>query len=105
MRFRLWAPALRRVELILMWKSAPSQCSMQPADFSTCRRRRRRWDALSLRLPDGLVPDPASRFQPEDVYGPSEVIDPAAFDWPESWIGRPWDEVGSLRNAHRHLYA
>ena len=26
---------------------------------------------------DGLrVPDPASRFQPEDVHGPSEVIDP-----------------------------
>ena len=22
------------------------------------------------------VPDPASRFQPDDVHGPSEVIDP-----------------------------
>ncbi|MFB2602437.1 malto-oligosyltrehalose trehalohydrolase, partial [Rhizobium phaseoli] len=26
-------------------------------------------------LPDGLeVPDPASRFQPQDVHGPSEVV-------------------------------
>ena len=28
-----------------------------------------------------LVPDPASRFQPQDVDGPSEVIDPRAFEW------------------------
>ncbi len=34
------------------------------------------------RLNDDLaVPDPASRFQPEDVHGPSEVIDPRAFRW------------------------
>ena len=26
---------------------------------------------------DVLVPDPASRFQPDDVHGPSEVIDPS----------------------------
>ena len=25
------------------------------------------------------LPDPASRFQPEGVHGPSEVVDPAAF--------------------------
>ncbi len=30
---------------------------------------------------DLVVPDPASRFQPEDVSGLSEVIDPAAFPW------------------------
>jgi 1,4-alpha-glucan branching enzyme/maltooligosyltrehalose trehalohydrolase len=40
------------------------------------------------------VPDPASRFQPKDVHGPSEVIDPAAFDWSdEEWQGRPWEET------------
>jgi malto-oligosyltrehalose trehalohydrolase len=46
-------------------------------------------------LPDGLhVPDPASRFQPEDVHGPSEVIDPAAHRWSDAaWRGRPWAEA------------
>jgi malto-oligosyltrehalose trehalohydrolase len=40
------------------------------------------------------VPDPASRFQPEDVHGPSEVIDPRRFDWQdEAWRGRPWEET------------
>ncbi len=46
-------------------------------------------------LPDGLhVPDPASRFQPEDVHGPSEVVDPGAFRWTDAvWRGRPWAET------------
>jgi 1,4-alpha-glucan branching enzyme/maltooligosyltrehalose trehalohydrolase len=40
------------------------------------------------------VPDPASRFQPQDVHGPSEVIDPAAFDWQDTgWRGRRWEEA------------
>ena len=36
------------------------------------------------------VPDPASRFQPRDVHGPSEVIDPEAFDWQDhAWTRSP----------------
>ncbi len=40
-----------------------------------------------------LVPDPASRFQPQDVDGPSEVIDPDAYEWQGVWQGRPWREA------------
>jgi 1,4-alpha-glucan branching enzyme/maltooligosyltrehalose trehalohydrolase len=40
------------------------------------------------------VPDPASRFNPDDVHGPSEVIDPAVFAWQDAtWRGRPWEEA------------
>jgi maltooligosyltrehalose trehalohydrolase len=40
------------------------------------------------------VPDPASRYQPEDVHGASQVVDPAAFVWSdEHWNGRPWEET------------
>jgi len=40
------------------------------------------------------VPDPASRFQPLDVHGPSEIVDPNAFGWnDENWQGRPWEEA------------
>jgi len=51
-------------------------------------------DFYNFILSDGLeVPDPASRFQPEDVHGPSEVIDPA-FEWrTRHWKGRPWEEI------------
>jgi maltooligosyltrehalose trehalohydrolase len=48
-----------------------------------------------FRLDDGLaVPDPASRFNPSDVHGPSELVDPAAYDWADAgWTGRPWHEA------------
>src|SRR5205823_3386241 len=35
-----------------------------------------------------LYPDPASRFQPDGVHGPSQVIDPGAFRWTDgAWRG------------------
>lgn len=43
---------------------------------------------------DLVVPDPASRFQPDDVSGLSEVIDPNAYEWSDAdWTGRPWEEA------------
>jgi len=40
------------------------------------------------------VADPASRFQPSGVHGPSEVVDPLAFEWQNpQWKGRPWEEA------------
>ena len=40
------------------------------------------------------VPDPASRYNPDDVHGASQVIDPTAFDWQDgTWYGRPWEEA------------
>jgi maltooligosyltrehalose trehalohydrolase len=40
------------------------------------------------------VPDPASRFQPEDVHRPSAVIDPRAYAWRDTaWTGRAWEET------------
>ncbi len=40
------------------------------------------------------VPDPASRFQPDDAHGPSMVVDSESFDWQDDdWKGRPWHET------------
>ena len=49
----------------------------------------------SFLLPDGAhVPDPASRYAPAGVHGPSEVIDPCTFQWSDAeWSGRRWDEA------------
>jgi maltooligosyltrehalose trehalohydrolase len=45
---------------------------------------------------DGRVerPDPASRFQPQGVHGPSEVVDPRAFQWSDAhWRGLPLERM------------
>jgi maltooligosyltrehalose trehalohydrolase len=46
-------------------------------------------DRYQFVLDDQRVrPDPVSRFQPEGPHGPSEIIDPNAFEWTDSsWPG------------------
>jgi 1,4-alpha-glucan branching enzyme/maltooligosyltrehalose trehalohydrolase len=40
-----------------------------------------------------LVPDPASRSNPDGVHGASMVVDPRDFAWDDNWHGRPWHEA------------
>jgi malto-oligosyltrehalose trehalohydrolase len=39
------------------------------------------------------VPDPASAYQPDDVFGPSEIIDHQHNWTATAWRGRPWHEA------------
>ena len=97
LRFRLWAPKPSTVEVVL--SSAPHEPlpMVRSADgwFELTTRRARAGSCYRYRIDGGLlVPDPASRFQPDDVHGPSEVIDPAGFVWSDGgWRGRPWEEA------------
>jgi malto-oligosyltrehalose trehalohydrolase len=94
-RFRLWAPACERVQLLRMGQALEQMTPLTDGwhEIVTC-------DAAAgtryqFVLPNGMrVPDPASRFQPEDVHGPSEVIDSSGWRWTDSqWRGRPWEEA------------
>jgi malto-oligosyltrehalose trehalohydrolase len=95
-RFRLWAPAVAGVELDVLGQAGPR--AMQPIGegwHELITARASAGDRYRFILPDGLkVPDPASRYQPEDVHGPSELIDPASWTWTDaSWKNRPWEEA------------
>jgi maltooligosyltrehalose trehalohydrolase len=99
-RFRLWAPGRARVELEL---NGSSECygmkrledgwhevTVATADagaryqFAVCADDRKRW----------LVPDPASRCNPDGVHQASAVVDPYAYRWSDAaWRGRPWTEA------------
>ncbi len=48
-----------------------------------------------LRLDDGrLLPDPATRRQPEGVHGPSQVFDPSRYAWRHGfWKGLPLEQL------------
>lgn len=92
-RFRLWAPAAKRVDLLLQQPHAMTRGD--DGWFSAEIPDAKAGTHYKFRIDDEIdVPDPASDFQPEDVFGPSEVIDHAAYPWRATdWRGRPWQEA------------
>jgi maltooligosyltrehalose trehalohydrolase len=95
-RWRLWAPGAQRVDLALqsdgseqaMAKLADGWFEIELASAAPGLRYQYRIDGAML------VPDPASRCNPDDVHGASALTDPQAFDWPDAaWRGRPWHEA------------
>jgi malto-oligosyltrehalose trehalohydrolase len=94
-RFRLWAPGETQVSIELDGRE-PVHMARQPEGWHELITIGAHPGSLyRYVVGDGLrVPDPASRFQPQDVHGPSEVIDPRAYDWHDAaWQGRPWSEA------------
>src|SRR6202035_20816 len=80
-RLRLWAPGARQAALLLDTGDGSSRNF--PIDrngagwFEFITDAARAGTLYQFRINDAQnVPDPASRFQPRDVHGPSEVINP-----------------------------
>ena len=89
--FHLWAPAARAVNLVLERKIAMPKDGewfvLNVGHVKAGARYRFEIDG------DIEIPDPASHFQPDDVHGPSEVID-HRYEWRcADWKGRPWHDA------------
>lgn len=90
--FRVWAPKASSVSLMLIDEAR--QLPMNPeghGHFSIAVNGippgRRYCYLLNGEIPR---PDPVSRYQPEGVHGPSEVVDPGEFSWEDQdWKGFP----------------
>lgn len=92
-RFRVWAPYAKTVAVRLLGEER------HPVPLRSDRYGY--FEALIRHVPpltryqyllDGSLerPDPASRFQPEGVHGPSAVVHPHDFRWiDQSWGGLP----------------
>ena len=97
--FRLWAPAAQRCELALYigTSSEPQLLAAQAAErgWWECFTESAQAGSLYQWRADGkpLVPDPASRQNPQGVHQSSCVVDPRQFDWDSGWLGRPWKDV------------
>ncbi len=96
--FRLWAPAARKVELLLdkaqpMVRGDDGWFSAEIAGVKAGAR-------YKFHVDDAIdVPDPASDFQPDDIFGASEVIDHDRYQWRATdWRGRPWHETVLLES-------
>ncbi|MGR8979315.1 MAG: malto-oligosyltrehalose trehalohydrolase [Gammaproteobacteria bacterium] len=96
--FRLWAPGAETVELCLQGSAPEARLHMAAEDDG--------WFGITTELAfsgfyyqylingEHYIPDPASRYQPRDVDGSSQVIDPAAWQWRDpGWLERPWEDM------------
>jgi maltooligosyltrehalose trehalohydrolase len=90
--FRVWAPEPKDVVLVLEGRIG------QPATVTLTREEQGYYSAVvpgasaghryRYRVDGVELADPASRFQPDGVSGPSEIIDPHAFAWTDhAWPG------------------
>ncbi|MBI2534195.1 MAG: malto-oligosyltrehalose trehalohydrolase [Deltaproteobacteria bacterium] len=90
--FRVWAPAASSVDVIVVAPTQRSVLLAHSADgyFSAEVENIPNGSLYHYRLNDEKDrPDPASRFQPQGVHGPSQVVDPA-FPWEDAhWLGLP----------------
>jgi maltooligosyltrehalose trehalohydrolase len=88
--FRVWAPDRVGVDAVFEDGEAVKLAAEGRGYFSGSAAGRRAGDRYRLRLDGGeLLPDPASRFQPEGPHGPSQLVDPDAFRWTDAaWSGR-----------------
>ena len=99
--FRVWASQPRHVEVVLEGGpgsyagAAPVVVALEPEGhgyFSGLVAAAGAGTRYRYRLDGGadLYADPASRFQPDGPHGPSQVIDPGAFQWhDQDWRGVP----------------
>jgi maltooligosyltrehalose trehalohydrolase len=86
--FRVWAPRRKTVHVAHERGETPL-ASEGNGYFSGLVASAGPGLAYRYRLDGGnTFPDPASRFQPEGPHGPSQVVDPRAFEWNDaSWRG------------------
>lgn len=93
-RFRLWAPKAHTVTLRLEGTGELPMTAEGGGWFNLTTAAAHAGTRYRYVVDGQAVPDPASRHQPEDVHGPSEVIDPLSYEWHDAaWQGRRWDEI------------
>jgi malto-oligosyltrehalose trehalohydrolase len=92
-RFRLWAPREKRVELCIRGHEVRYPMKPLAAGWHQAEVPAKPGDRYAFALEDGtVVPDPASRSQPDDVHGWSEIVAPN-YVWQCDWQGRRWEEL------------
>ena len=95
-RFRVWAPRASSLSLRIVGESNDLPMIPEKNGFYVLFVKGLGPGARYLYVLDGEYarPDPVSRFQPEGVHGPSEVIDPNTFPWGDhDWKGVPLEEM------------
>jgi len=91
-RWRVWAPKAKEVELVRIDGERRRGCSMDKEEQGYFRHNEAKEDEgqrYAYRLDGGEErPDPCSLWQPDGVHGPSAIVRPERFTWTDqNWKG------------------
>src|SRR5690348_2000638 len=93
-RFRLWAPNATRIGLQIVGNRDLEMSTMGDGWFELVTQASIDAEYQYTINNQQAVPDPASRFQPAGVHGPSQVVDPLSYEWHDQhWRGQSWEET------------
>ena len=83
MAFRVWAPDRSSVSVVFENGGDHPLAAEPDGYFSGTIAKAQAGMRYRFRLDQDatLYPDPASRFQPDGPHGPSEAVDPHAYEW------------------------
>lgn len=92
--FRVWAPLIDRVSVVLEGKNDSVSLEKEGEYFAAFVKGAGNGTRYMFRTPSGSYADPASRFQPEGIFGPSQIVDFRDYEWrSDEWRGVPLDEM------------
>ena len=120
--YRVWAPERRSVRVLQGSDALVSQSISLTQEengyFVGHDPEAKAGDLYRFYLDENtMVPDPASRYQPFGIFGPSMIVDPGHYQWnSRSWIRPPmqgrviyelhigtFSKAGTFRGAIEHL--
>ena len=98
--FRVWARDHAQVHVVPDHGAAYDLDREADGYFSAFVPHAHAGSRYRFRVGDALLPDPASRYQPEGPHGPSEVVDPSTFVWSDA----AWPGVADVRHVVYELH-
>ena len=102
--YRVWGPDHKSLAVVIEGDAGSRQLVLVRGDdgfWTTTDPHGKSGDLYQFLLSNGrLRPDPASRFQPQGVHGPSCCVDPADFQWRCGSWRRPLWKGQSIYEIH-----
>ncbi len=86
--FRVWAPDCEHIDVIINGHQVLPLKKEKEGYFSIFAQGAQEGSLYQFWVESTLLPDPASRYQPQGCLGPSCVVNPLKFSWSdEKWRG------------------
>src|SRR5947209_15043400 len=91
---RVWAPNAKQLRVLMVGATEAIPMRRQNDGTWALQANARAGDQYFVAIDDNKpVPDPVSRYLPQGIHGPTEIVDPEAYQWHDhNWRGLPLEQ-------------